>query len=71
MTYVILRNFTSSTCGLFPVYYENHSITDDLLMLTHTPLEIEWLIKLGYIKETTNEASRLEDCNRRDDPSQS
>lgn len=51
MTYLILRNFTSSSLGLFPCYYEGHTITDDLLWLTHSPLEIEWLVKLNYIKE--------------------
>lgn len=33
------------------VYFENHTITEDYLLLTHSVLEIKWLIALHYIEE--------------------
>jgi hypothetical protein len=49
-SYKILRDFTAVVSGMQKVYFQYHTITEDLLLLTHTPAEIEWLIKLRYIE---------------------
>lgn len=53
-TYLVLRDFSSKFLALVTCYYENHTITEGYLLLTHSPAEIAWLLKLGYIREESN-----------------